>query len=191
MPSSTFPFSAICEQVADHVDDRLHGPVDDRGHRRREPDALADLVRLDADDEHPVDGPVDADAAGQPVERPEDGRRVHAVGIPVRRLGLRAVRGRVQVVFEQVERARLAAAADRVDQDEGVVAVEQPVGQVHPADADVGDLHAGRQLAHGEPARHLDTEPVVGEEDVADARDQNPVHPVPPFWATSISSGWK
>ncbi len=39
--------------------------------------------------------------------------------------------------------------ADRVDEDERAVAVEQPVGQVHAADADVGDLDAGRQVAPG------------------------------------------
>ena len=81
--------------------------------------------------------------------------------------------------------------AVRVDQHERPVAVEQPVGQVQASDADVGDLHPGRQRTLGEPAGDLDAEPVVGEEDVADARDEHPVHGVPPSWATSISSGWK
>ena len=96
------------------------------------------------------------------------------------------VRGAVQVVFEQGERAGRVPLADRVDEDERAVAVEQPVGQMHAADADVGDLDAGRQVPPGQPARHLDPEPVVGEEDVADTGDEYAVH-----GTTSISSGWK
>ena len=59
----------------------------------------------------------------------------------------RRSRPAVQVVFEQVERAGLVPLADGVDEDERVVAVEQAVGQVHAADAEVGDLDAGRQRA--------------------------------------------
>jgi hypothetical protein len=109
----------------------------------------------------------------------------------------RVVRGPVQIVLDQVERSGRLAVAVRVDQHERPVAVEQPVGQVQAGDADVGDLDPGRQRTPGEPAGDLDAEPVVGEEDVADARDQDPIlgkHPVhgaPPSWATSISSGWK
>ena len=85
-----------------------------------------------------------------------------------------------------VEVARRLAVAERVDEDERPVAVEQPVGQVHARDADVGDLDPLRQIAPGEPTRDLDAEPVVGEEDVADTGDEYAVH-----GTTSISSGWK
>ena len=57
--------------------------------------------------------------------------------------------------------------------------------------ADVDDLDPGRQRPPGVPARHLDAEPVVGEEDVADARDQNSLLGKDLVHAGSISSGWK
>jgi hypothetical protein len=186
-----FTLSSLVEQVADQVDDRLRGTVDDRRHLLREPDSLVDGRGLAPDDEHPVDGPLDPDAAGQTVEHPEQRARVHAVCIEGGHAGVGVRDGPVQVVFEQVERAGVVALADGVDEDEGAVAVEQAVGQVHPADADVGDLDAGRQLAPGEPAGHLDAEPVVGEEDVADTCDQDTVPGKDPVHGSSISSGWK
>jgi hypothetical protein len=178
----------LIEQVADQVDDRLRRPVDDRGHRFGQPDPLVDGRGLAAHDEHPVDGSLDPDAVRQLVEHRQDGPGLHAVGIEPGSL----VRRAVQVVFEQGERAGRVPLADRVDEDERAVAVEQAVGQVHAADADVGDLDAVRQVPPGEPARDLDPEPVVGEEDVADPgnQDSSPgkyaVH-----GTTSISSGWK
>src|SRR5690242_819155 len=178
---------ALVEQVADQVDDRLCGPVDDRRHLVREPDPLVDGPRFAADHQHPADGVGHADATSQAVERREQGCGVHAVRVERRS----AVDGPVQVVFEQVERARLVSLADGVDEDERGVAVEQAVGQVHPTDADVRDLDPGRPLPRREPARHLDAEPVVGEEDVADARDQNSRPGKDPVHAGSISSGWK
>jgi hypothetical protein len=181
-----FTLSSLVEQVADQVDDRLRGTVDDRRHLLCEPDSLVDGCRLAPDDEHPVYGSLDPDAPGQAVEHPEQCARVHAVRVEGGHAGVVGVRDRpVQVVFEQVERAGVVTVADRVDEDERAVAVEQAVGQVHPADPDVGDLDPGRELARGEPARHLDAEPVVGEEDVADTGHENPVH------GSSISSGWK
>ena len=111
-------------------------------------------------------------ALRQLVEHRQDGPGLHAVGIEPGIL----VRRPVQVVFEQGERAGRVPLADRVEEDERAVAVEQPVGQMHAADADVGDLDAGRQVPPGQPARHLDPEPVVGEEDVADAGDEYAVH---------------
>jgi hypothetical protein len=118
----------------------------------------------------------------QLVQHRQDGPGVHTVRIEPGCL----VRRAVQVVFEQGERAGRVTLADRVDQDEHAVPVEQAVGQVHAADADVRDLDASRQVAPGQPARHLDPEPVVGEEDVADAGDEYAGHA-----STSISSGWK
>ena len=168
------------EQVTDEVDDRVRGAVDDRGHRFREPDPLVDRRGLAAHDEDPLDGPRDADALRELVEHRQDGAGVHAV-----RVERAVVRGPVQVVFEQVERAGRVTVPYRVDEDERAVAVQQPVGEVHAADADVRDLHAVGQVAAGQPARHLDAEPVVGEEDVADTGYENPVH------GSSISSGWK
>jgi hypothetical protein len=62
-----------------------------------------------------------------------------------------------------------------VDQDERVVpTVEQVVGQVHPADAVVGDVDTLRHLTRVDPAYDLDAEAVVPEEDVADPGHQHP-----------------
>jgi hypothetical protein len=71
----------LLEQVVDQFDDRLHGAVDDRRHGFREPDPLVDRRGFAADDEHPADGPVDADALGEPVEHAQHGPRLHAVSI--------------------------------------------------------------------------------------------------------------
>src|ERR1700712_1637027 len=130
------------EQVTDEVDDRVRGAVDDRGHRFREPDPLVDRRGLAAHDEDPLDGPRDADALRELVEHRQDGAGVHAV-----RVERAVVRGPVQVVFEQVERAGRVTVPYRVDEDERAVAVEQPVGEVHATDADVRDLPAGGQVA--------------------------------------------
>ena len=77
-----------------------------------------------------------------------------------------------------------------VDEHQGVVPVEQLVGQVHAADPEVGDPDTGWHLPTGQPVRHLDAEPVVTEEDVADAGDQH-LHGCTGIGSTSISSGWK
>src|SRR5205814_7817834 len=77
---------------------------------------------------------------------------------------------------EDGQRAGRRPARRRVHQDQQVAPVEEVVGQVYAADADVDDLHAGRQRAPGELPDHLDAEPVVAEEDVAHAGDQGPSH---------------
>ena len=66
-----------------------------------------------------------------------------------------------------------AAIRDGVDQDQGVAAVEQVVGEVHAADPVIGDRNVwsgevGRHAAH-----HLGAEAVVTEEDVAEPGYQN------------------
>ena len=71
------------------------------------------------------------------------------------------------------EGPRLLARGHGVDEDQGVVAVEQLVGQVHPADAEVGDAHALGHLLGDQAAGHLRTEAVVGQEDVADPGHQD------------------
>jgi hypothetical protein len=48
------------------------------------------------------------------------------------------------------------------------------VGEVHAADAEVDDLHPGRQLPPRQTVRERDAEAVVAEEDVADPRDEDP-----------------
>ena len=63
-----------------------------------------------------------------------------------------------------------------VDQHQRVVSLEQLVGEVDTTNAVVREA---------EPLRHLDTEAVVTQEDVADAGHERP------HATTSTSSGWK
>ena len=71
------------------------------------------------------------------------------------------------------DRARRFAHRHGVDQHERVVAVEQLVGEVHAADAEVGHPHAVGQRPRRQAVGHLDAEAVVAEEDVADAGDEH------------------
>jgi hypothetical protein len=97
----------------------------------------------------------------------------------------RGVAGRVEVVLQHVERARVAAAGHGVDEHEHVVAVEELVGQVHAADAGVDELDVRGQLPLAQRGDHRDAEAVVGEERVADPGHED-LHV-----GTSSSSGRK
>src|SRR5262249_27257588 len=72
-------------------------------------------------------------------------------------------------------------------QDEQVAAVEQVIGQVHAADAEIPDLHARGHRPLGQQPDHLDAEGVVAQEHVAHARHQRP----PAHRTGSTSSGMK
>src|SRR5207237_9114706 len=67
-------------------------------------------------------------------------------------------------IFEEVDGAGCATAGGGVHQEHGVVAVEHPVGQMHPADTGVDDLDVFGQGVCGQPADGLDAEAVVAEE---------------------------
>jgi hypothetical protein len=54
-----------------------------------------------------------------------------------------------------------------------VAGADQVVGEVHPADAVVDHPRVRREVHPGQPADHLDAEPVVAEEDVADTDHQH------------------
>src|SRR5262249_2950645 len=78
-----------------------------------------------------------------------------------------------RVQLQDVQRAGPAAARRRVHQDHGLVAVEQGVGQVQAADAEVDHAHLGRRPPPRQPPDDLDAEGVVAQADVADAGDQD------------------
>jgi hypothetical protein len=106
------------------------------------------------------------------------------------RLG--GVRG---VGLDDVQGARDLAARSGVHQDGCVVAVEERVGQVEPAHAELDHHRALRQRASRQAPHDLDAEPIVAEEDVADSTDQDAggLHePLPPAAPSgSTSSGLK
>ena len=60
-----------------------------------------------------------------------------------------------------------------VDENQRVVAVEQLVGEMNAADAEVGDGDIVGKALFAQPARDLDAEAVVTEEDVTHAGDKN------------------
>src|SRR5947207_2275190 len=94
----------------------------------------------------------------------------------------------VDVGFDDVDRPRVAALGRGVDQEGGVVAVEQLVGEVDAPDAVVDDLDAlGYRRAGQEAAGDLGAEPVVALEDVADAGHEDPPGPAH-RWASSRSA---
>ncbi len=138
--------------------DGLHRVGDRRGDRVRQAHALVDVVDL-ATDHHGV-----RRCAAQRGKAGEYGGRVHRVGIQTDSRGERFVVG-----LENVDGARRAAAGQRVDEHQRLAAVEQVVGQVHAPDSVVRypNVRAGDVL--GDMAHHLGSEPVVAEEDVADA----------------------
>ncbi|OOK82301.1 hydrogenase maturation hupD domain protein [Mycobacterium kansasii] len=75
--------------------------------------------------------------------------------------------------LEDVQGARIAAAGHRVDQHQGVPALEQVVGQMHAADAVVDDADLRTVLRNRGVAQHLGAETVVPQENVADSGDQD------------------
>src|ERR1700722_42579 len=77
------------------------------------------------------------------------------------------------VGLEDVQSPGAAAIGYRVDEDQRIPVVKQVVGQVHAPDAVVDGPHARIVLLDGNVPDYLGAEPVVAEEDVADARNQD------------------
>src|ERR1700735_1093014 len=77
------------------------------------------------------------------------------------------------VGLEDVQSPRAAAIGYRVDEDQRVPAFKQVVGQVHAPDAVVDDPHARIVLLDWDVPDYLGAEPVVAEEDIADAGHQD------------------
>src|SRR6185369_2541311 len=75
--------------------------------------------------------------------------------------------------IEDIHRSGRLTAGQRVHQDRDVIAMEQVIREMDATDSVVDHPHGVGHLHRGEAPSHLDTEPVVGEEDVADAGDQN------------------
>ena len=129
------PFRRVRTISASTSSQQLDGAVDRRGDRRRQADALVDVGRLAADDDDA------ADLAAEAGQHAEHDAGVHRVRVDHGRAvvaGSGAATGRART-RRPCPAARPSAARR---QDERVVAVEQLVGEVDAADAEVGDPHA-------------------------------------------------
>src|ERR1700719_684386 len=80
--------------------------------------------------------------------------------------------GDLQLGLKDVERARRLAVRTSVHQNGGLVTLIEGIGEVEPADAEIGDAHAVRQVASRQATHDFDAKGVIAEEDIADAGDQ-------------------
>ncbi len=160
------------------VDHLAHGRIHRAAHGVAQPDPVPEIGRLAPHDQHATG------ITAERVQQREHRIRLHAVAVERRPGGADAV---AVAEFEHRDRARFLAARRRVDQDRRVVAAQQVECQVHAADSVVGDLGPRRQFDVGQPPGDLDPEPVVAEENVADAGDQHSCSHGPPS-PGSISS---
>ena len=141
----------------------LDGPVDRGADLLGEPQPhLLDLGRLAGDDDDL------ARPAADRADEAQHGLRVHPVRVEHLAV-LDARRDVLLVGLHHVERARLAALAADVDEDQRVVAAHDLVGEVEAAGAEVHHAHAGGQLAPFEALDDLAAEAVVAQPGVADA----------------------
>src|SRR4029453_15704898 len=101
------------------------------------------------------------DAAAEPGEHPQHDARAHAVRIDDRCDIVAAGGSSGGLGLDHRQRAGGLAHRHGVDEHEGVVTVEQFVGEVNTADAGVGDLHAAGPALTSQARGNLDAEAVV------------------------------
>jgi len=83
----------------------------------------------------------------------------------------------IRIRFDRVQRSRSAALRDGVDEDRGVVAAAgELVGEMNASNAEIDDLHAIPERLIAQTLRDFHAEPVVAQEDVADAGHQDAGH---------------
>jgi hypothetical protein len=92
------------------------------------------------------------------------------------RVGGRIDRFRLEIRLDYKDRSRLIATLHGIDQNERVVTLEQLKREMHSANSVVFDLDSGGKHIGIKPARDFDSEAVVGEKDIPDARYHHPVH---------------
>ena len=136
---------------------------------RGEPNALVEIARLASDDDDAINGAAEAGKSG------EDDVWAHGVRVDGHQ-GASLGGGPRQgsgLGFDQRESPRRLTHGNGVDQDESLVALEKIEGEVNAADPVILDPHPFRERLVGEELRHLDSEGVVRQEHVSDARDEN------------------
>jgi len=104
------------------------------------------------------------------------------------RNGRRGAGQLVLIDFDEGDRSRRVPAGGGVDEDENVVPIQQPIGEVHTANSVISDFHAVGIRSTGQLAHDLDAESIVAQKDVPHAGDEHPAHDSP--WdVDSFSTG--
>jgi hypothetical protein len=180
-------------ELADQPPDEGRGRPDGAGDRLAEAgqpgvgvlDVQPDSCRLDSDDDQ-APWP-----AAERVGEPQDPERVQAVAVDHGGRGQQPARiGRVGVVgrLDHGDRPGRVAARSRVDEDRGVDAAREGVGEIESADPEVLDASCVRHAFLEEPLDDVAAERVIAEEDVADPRDEDAAHDARPRGDASASS---
>src|SRR5215472_15060309 len=91
--------------------------------------------------------------------------------------GMSIESGRVVVVqetfrLEQVNASRFTASSQGVDEDDQLPILDQGVGQIVTANAEIHDTYMRWEPQAGEALGHFDSKRIVAQEDVPDAGDE-------------------
>jgi hypothetical protein len=164
---SFLSFDSINRHFIDQFPHDRHRFVNRAASNFAKTDSLDEICRLASYNQH------SADSAAERSEGCEDSLGIHAVCV-----GGRSDRFRIEVGLDHEDRSRLIATLDGVDQNERVVTLEQLKREMHSAnsvvfDLDSGGKHVAMQI---QSPRNFDTEAVIGEKDIADARYHHPAH---------------
>jgi hypothetical protein len=112
-----------------------------------------------------------AHSAAKRSECCEDSLGIHVVCV-----GGRIDRFVFQIRLDHEDSSRLIAMLHRIDQNERVVTFEQLKREMHSANSVIFDLDSSGKHAGTQTPRDLDTEAVVGQKNIPDARDHHTVH---------------
>src|ERR1700722_705014 len=164
--SDSFPgFDSINRHFINEFPHDRHRFVNRAIYHFAKTDSLDELCWLASYYQHPTH------SAAKRGEGREKGFGVYSV-----RVGSRIYRFVVEVRLYHKDRSRLIATLDGINQNERVVTLEQLKREMHSADSVVFDLDSSGKYIGTKPPRDLDTETVVGEKDIPDARYHDPVH---------------
>jgi hypothetical protein len=164
--SDSFPgFDSINCHFINQFPHGRHGFVNRTANNFAKTYSLDEIRRLASYYQHP------AHSAAKGSEGCEDSLGIHAVcvGSGIDRLVL-------EIGLDHIDRSRLIATLHCIDQNERVVTLEQLKREMHSANSVIFDLDSRGKPICTQPPRDFDSETVVGEKDIPDARDHHPVH---------------
>jgi hypothetical protein len=164
--SDSFPgFDSINCHFVNQFPHYRHRFVNRAANNFAETYSLDELCRLTSYYQHP------AHSAAKRSERCEDSLGIHAV-----RVGGRIDRIVLEIRFDHEDRSRLIATLNSIDQNERVVTLEQLKGEMHSANPVIFDFDSRGKPICIQPPRDFDSETVISEKNIPDARDHHPVH---------------
>jgi len=162
---SFLSFDSINRHFIDQFPHDRHRFVNRAAYNFAKTDSLDEICRLASYNQH------SADSAPKRSEGCEDSLGIHAVCV-----GGRIDRFVFQIRLDHEDRSRLIATLHGIDQNERVVTFEQLKREMHSANSVVFDLYSRGKPIGIQPPRDLDTEAVVGEKDIPDARYHHAIH---------------